>query len=92
MHSGNVLHGAYEALLDHFGPQHWWPAETPFEVIVGAVLTQNTSWKNVDRALENLGVAPERLLDSPSPAAIALYRLSQTHGYILLDRTPPLEI
>lgn len=54
MHSGNVLYDAYEALLDHFGPQHWWPAETPFEVIVGAVLTQNTSWKNVDLALENL--------------------------------------
>ncbi len=37
-----------------FGPQHWWPAQTPFEVMVGAVLTQNTNWKNVERAIANL--------------------------------------
>lgn len=36
------------------GPQNWWPGETPFEVMVGAILTQNTSWKNVERAIENL--------------------------------------
>jgi endonuclease-3 related protein len=36
------------------GPQHWWPARTPFEVMVGAVLTQNTNWKNVERAIDNL--------------------------------------
>lgn len=44
----------YNKLESHFGPQHWWPADTPFEVIVGAILTQNTSWKNVERAIENL--------------------------------------
>lgn len=44
----------YYKLLDRHGPQHWWPAETPYEVVVGAILTQNTSWKNVERALENL--------------------------------------
>ncbi len=44
----------YGHLLDRFGPQHWWPADTPFEVAVGAILTQNTSWKNVERAVENL--------------------------------------
>ncbi|MCK5547697.1 MAG: endonuclease III domain-containing protein [Thermoplasmata archaeon] len=44
----------YETLLDHYGEQHWWPAETPFEVIVGAVLTQRTSWTNVEMAIENL--------------------------------------
>lgn len=44
----------YTALLDHFGPQHWWPGETPFEVMVGAVLTQNTNWTNVSRAIGNL--------------------------------------
>ncbi len=49
-----MLNEAYEKLLAAFGPQNWWPAETPFEVIVGAVLTQNTSWKNVEYALENL--------------------------------------
>ena len=44
----------FEALLDAYGPQHWWPARTPFEVMVGAVLTQNTAWVNVERGLERL--------------------------------------
>jgi endonuclease III related protein len=38
----------------HFGHQHWWPGETPFEVCVGAILTQNTSWSNVERAIASL--------------------------------------
>lgn len=45
---------AYRTLLAHHGPQGWWPAETPFEVMVGAVLVQNTAWKNVERAIANL--------------------------------------
>jgi endonuclease-3 related protein len=44
----------YQLLYDAFGPQHWWPGETPFEVAVGAVLTQNTSWRNVEKAIENI--------------------------------------
>jgi endonuclease-3 related protein len=44
----------YSKLLKHFGPQAWWPADSPFEVIVGAILTQNTNWKNVEKAIENL--------------------------------------
>ena len=44
----------YRRLLDAFGAQHWWPGESPFEVLIGAVLTQNTSWRNVERAIENL--------------------------------------
>ena len=44
----------YDKLYRHFGPRHWWPAETPFEVIIGAILTQNTSWKNVEKAIANL--------------------------------------
>jgi endonuclease-3 related protein len=44
----------FENLLNHFGPQRWWPAETELEMMVGAVLTQNTSWKNVEKALHNL--------------------------------------
>lgn len=44
----------YRTLHDHYGPQRWWPAKTAFEVVVGAYLTQNTSWKNVERALERL--------------------------------------
>lgn len=48
------LHEIYERLLAAFGPQQWWPGETPLEVMVGAVLVQNTNWKNVERAIENL--------------------------------------
>src|ERR1700690_1417498 len=55
----------YQALFSAFGPQRWWPGKTQFEVIVGAILTQNTSWTNVERAIANLRAA--RLL---TPAAI----------------------
>jgi len=44
----------YARLLAAFGPQHWWPGESPFEVAVGAVLTQNTAWRNVEQAIDNL--------------------------------------
>jgi len=44
----------YRALFRAYGPQHWWPGDTPFEVLVGAVLTQNTSWTNVEKAIANL--------------------------------------
>jgi endonuclease-3 related protein len=45
---------AYKRLYDAFGPQHWWPGESPFEIMVGAVLVQNTAWRNVERAIRNL--------------------------------------
>ena len=44
----------YDSLSAAFGPQHWWPGKTQFEVVVGAILTQNTSWTNVERAIANL--------------------------------------
>ncbi len=44
----------YDRLHEHFGPQQWWPGETPLEVMVGAVLTQNTNWANVEQAINNL--------------------------------------
>lgn len=44
----------YKKLYSHFGPQHWWPAKSKFEVCVGAILTQNTAWQNVEKAIENL--------------------------------------
>ena len=47
----------HDALLVAYGPQHWWPAKTPFEVILGAYLTQNTAWKAVERSLANLRAA-----------------------------------
>jgi endonuclease-3 related protein len=49
-----MLQQVYRRLLAALGPQQWWPADSPFEVMVGAVLTQNTSWKNVERAIDNL--------------------------------------
>src|SRR5438105_6409626 len=58
-HSGStenqsVLLRFYSALLAAYGPQHWWPARSPFEVICGALLIQNTAWRNAERALANL--------------------------------------
>lgn len=58
------LQEIYSRLLESFGPQHWWPADTPFEVIIGAILTQQTAWKNVEIAIENLKKA--NLLDVKS--------------------------
>lgn len=63
------LYSIYRKLFAFFGPQHWWPAKTAFEVIVGAILTQNTSWSNVEKAIHNL--KQNRLL-----TADKLYQLS----------------
>lgn len=49
-----LLLDIYERLLAHYGPQHWWPAQTPFEVIIGAILTQSVAWSNVEKAIVNL--------------------------------------
>ncbi|MEI8371715.1 MAG: endonuclease III domain-containing protein [Planctomycetota bacterium] len=49
-----VLKEVYQRLLDALGPQKWWPGDTPFEVMVGAILVQNTNWQNVQRAISNL--------------------------------------
>jgi len=57
------LRHMYDALESAYGPQHWWPAETRFEVILGAYLTQNTSWKAVERSLANLRKAGALTLD-----------------------------
>jgi endonuclease-3 related protein len=48
------LRKTFHSLASCYGPQYWWPAESPFEVMVGAVLTQNTAWLNVERAIQNL--------------------------------------
>lgn len=57
------LNQTYQTLLKHYGPRHWWPADTPFEVVVGAILTQNTNWNNVEKAIANLHQA--RALSAP---------------------------
>lgn len=51
---GGRIRAVYEALDAAYGPQHWWPAQNPFEAMVGAILTQNTAWTNVERALGKL--------------------------------------
>ena len=51
---GEVLQNFYNALLESFGPQGWWPAKTRWEIICGAILTQNTTWRNATLALKNL--------------------------------------
>jgi len=48
------LMAIYDKLYSFYGPQHWWPGDTPFEVAVGAILTQNTNWSNVEKAIGNL--------------------------------------
>ena len=68
------LQEIYRWLLDACGPQHWWPAEEPFEVMVGAVLTQAAAWRNVEKAIDNLknagALSPEELRRlSPSDIA-----------------------
>lgn len=49
-----TLEEIYRRLLEHYGPQHWWPADDSFEVVVGAILTQSAAWTNVERAIDNL--------------------------------------
>jgi endonuclease III related protein len=49
-----MLMEMFDLMLGRFGPQHWWPGETELEMMVGAILTQNTSWKNVEKAIDNL--------------------------------------
>jgi endonuclease-3 related protein len=49
-----LLMEIYERLYGAYGPQHWWPGETAFEMMVGAILTQNTSWRNVEKAIDSL--------------------------------------
>ena len=64
----------YRLLFERFGPQHWWPGETEIEIVVGAILTQNTNWKNVEKALANLkrgGLLSVQALDALQLQALA---------------------
>ncbi len=64
-----ILPDIYERLFNKYGPQHWWPAEKPFEVIIGAILTQSAAWTNVEKAIRNLKAAnalkPDALRQMP---------------------------
>ncbi|MEA2087667.1 MAG: endonuclease III domain-containing protein [Candidatus Caldatribacteriota bacterium] len=66
----NILLKIYNSLYNYFGPLNWWPGNTPFEIMVGAILTQNTSWSNVERAINNL--KKENLLEPRK-----LYRINR---------------
>lgn len=52
--AARVVREMYDSLWSAYGPQHWWPARTPTEVVIGAILAQNTAWTNVERAVKNL--------------------------------------
>jgi endonuclease-3 related protein len=72
----------YRALFQAWGPQHWWPAQSRFEVIVGAYLTQNTAWTNVENALANLRAARLLSIRGIRRASLAeLERLIRPAGY-----------
>lgn len=77
---GVKLRAMYRALFKAYGPQEWWPGDSPFEVIVGAVLTQNTAWVNVEKAIANLKherlLTPLRLSDVPPRKLASLIRPS----------------
>ena len=78
-----TLIGLYKKLYKFYGPQGWWPAESRFEIIVGAILTQNTAWSNVEKAIKNLKA--EGYLSSPSKlhslSGKRLARLIRPAGY-----------
>ncbi len=78
--SESRFHRLFQHLLRAYGPQHWWPGDTQFEIMVGAVLTQNTAWTNVEKAIDRLkaadaleartiaGQSPEQLAELIRPA------------------------
>src|SRR4051812_44523096 len=73
---------AYGRMLAAFGTQHWWPGDSPFEIMVGAVLVQNTAWRNVERAINNLreaGVMEPHTLYGVPPTELA--ELIRPAGY-----------
>jgi len=76
----NLLMSIYRILYRTYGPRHWWPGETPFEVMVGAILTQNTSWQNVEKAIHKLKerrvLHPEGIYRLRRPSLASLIRSS----------------
>ena len=75
MRTNEKIKAFYEAMMAAYGPQGWWPAGTAFEMVVGAILTQNTSWKNVERAIANLKA--EGLLDAAALHAAPVEHLAE---------------
>jgi len=86
----NRMRAVYERLLDAYGPQGWWPADTPFEVIVGALLMQQTAWRNVEAAIRDLKAAG--LFDPPAIAAARIPILRRHVRVAGLFRTKPVRL
>lgn len=82
------LQQVFDRLLAAYGPQHWWPGDTPFEVMVGAILTQNTAWGNVEKAIANLkqhqALDAEVIADTPQAQLAAWLKPS---GYFNIKAT-----
>jgi endonuclease-3 related protein len=76
----NKLMEIYNILLEHFGPQHWWPGEEPFEVMVGAILTQSAAWTNVEKGIANLkragALSPQALRALPQDELAVRFTLA----------------
>jgi endonuclease-3 related protein len=80
--TGDKLTEIYELLYENFGPQHWWPGQSTLEIIVGAVLTQNTNWGNVEKAINNLKAAKSLSVESlHSMDVLKLAQLIRPAGY-----------
>ncbi len=76
------IHLIYTLLREHFGHRHWWPGDTRDEIIIGAVLTQNTAWTNVERAIENLRNAEYITLETVASCPLSrLEELIRPSGY-----------
>lgn len=78
----SILVDIYQRLLERYGPQNWWPAETPLEMIVGAILTQSAAWGNVEKAITNIkarGLLSSAMLRQTSTEELA--RLIRPSGY-----------
>ena len=70
-----MLRRYFDLLLRRYGPQRWWPADSPFEVMIGAILAQNTAWTNVEKAVDNLKRA--KLLDPKRIRDVDVRRLAR---------------
>lgn len=76
--SKNIIYRIYKRLFSYYGAQNWWPGEDPFEIAIGAILTQNTNWSNVEKAIKNLKDAkllnPKKLHEIPKTVLAELIR------------------
>ena len=81
-HVRRTLREIYDRMAAHFGPTHWWPGDSPFEIAAGAILTQNTAWTNVEKAIENLKrakkLSPRAILECDDDV---LHELLRPSGY-----------